>query len=516
MNTFQGDSMAARRAASQMHQQAEVLREKMKKLKSQTEELLTGVDRWEGTGAFLFSLQRDELTTKLDKVATICHQYGAVLFQIADRLYSLEGMRKRLEDVERQLLLMTHVDHYRTPSNAREQAYQSAESSADQQRHDRLTAEASYLRQQIGMYEQRYNKEAEDELSKIRQALPIVGLSTEMTRYWGSYLFDSGHKPVLVDTQFAYGRQGRDRIDYLNETIRMNQTVYDYYKNHPNETGPNGESAEQMMDKAHALMEQGRKQGGTYGVPIIFMHGLFGGTGTFDTMVNRFGGRSMVYTVKDGKVVVTEGENQTGDHPCIQFVFEDGSMSFEDQTAEFTQMMEEVKKEYGTDQVMVVSHSMGGLVTTKYIEDTGGKDVRRFVTLGSPIRGSDDNNDGHTALYHTGGGISVITGIADLFNPALEDLRTDSHAINELYENRGQFSQDTEVFSAIGLAAGNIHGDSIVTPNSARGLKDFADPNQFVSKIYPDSTHGGLHENEQETLDSIHFILYGEKPNGHE
>lgn len=508
--------MAARRAASQMHQQAEILREKMKKLKSQTEELLSGSQAWQGIGASMFSLQRDEIAHRLDKAATACHQYGSELSQIADRLYALQEMRKRLKQLEHELLMLPQSNLYSMGNNSGSQSYHPAQDTADQQRRARLSHDISYLRQQVRTYEAQYDTQAAQGLTNVMKIIPTVGELTGTIREWGSYLFDAGHKPVLVRTTLAQGRQGRDRVVYLNETIRMNQTVYDYYKNHPGETGPSGESADEMMKKARALMEEGRKQGGTYGVPIVFMHGLFGGSSTFDTMVGHFGGRSGVYTVEDGDVRIELGENTTGDNPCIQFVFGDGSMSFDDQTVEFTQMMQKVKAEYETDSVMVVSHSMGGIVTTQYIEETGGEDITRFVTLGSPIKGSDDNNDAHTALYHTGGGVSVVVGIFDLFNPAVLDLRTDSDAIKEMYGKRGQFNQATEVFSAIGMAGGEIHGDTIVTPKSARGLEDYANPSRFTSKVYLDSTHSGLHENEQETVDTINFILYGEKPKGYE
>ena len=51
----------------------------------------------------------------------------------------------------------------------------------------------------------------------------------------------------------------------------------------------------------------------------------------------------------------------------------------------------QAKKDTGSDKVDIVAHSMGGLVTRSYIEQLNNSDVRKFVMLGTPNRGSPES-----------------------------------------------------------------------------------------------------------------------------
>jgi pimeloyl-ACP methyl ester carboxylesterase len=50
--------------------------------------------------------------------------------------------------------------------------------------------------------------------------------------------------------------------------------------------------------------------------------------------------------------------------------------------------VERVRQRTGARQVMVVTHSMGGLVTLAYLRRHGGDAVRRWVAIGAPFAGS--------------------------------------------------------------------------------------------------------------------------------
>lgn len=50
--------------------------------------------------------------------------------------------------------------------------------------------------------------------------------------------------------------------------------------------------------------------------------------------------------------------------------------------------IERLCRECGTQQVIIVAHSMGGLVTRAYLRDYGSQRVARVITLGTPHRGT--------------------------------------------------------------------------------------------------------------------------------
>ncbi|KEO82786.1 hypothetical protein EL26_13640 [Tumebacillus flagellatus] len=486
--------------AHEYSQQAEFLRQKLKSIKNQTQQVQSGVDRWTGPASFAYVLQRETLENHLDRMVLACEQFATTLRQVAERLYGLQSLRDTLKNLERAADRERNFDH----------GFNQPDDQKDYSRYFQLMAECEHYRTLIAQYEHQYETEAETAFSTIKLMIPKVHGLTQYVQSVGTYLFDSNHKPVLARLDFASGRVGRDRVEYLNEAIRMNQVAVKYYKAHPEQTGPNGESAEQMIQQAKALIKEARKQGGTYGVPILFMHGLSGGIGTFSKMVDEMGGFSTIYSVsKSGEMLEpVQGENDSPEHPCIQFVFQDGAMTFDKQTEFYKQMMEQLKKDYDTDTVMVISHSMGGVVTTKYIEETGGDDISRFVTLGSPIRGSDLDDAAQDALQNTPI-VNIFIQLGDVFYPAVENLSSDSKETKQIYTDRGNFNSDIEVLSGYGLAKGR-YGDGVVLPESATALKDFAGEGMFHSIVYPEADHSGLHESDQAIADVLKFILFGE------
>ena len=46
--------------------------------------------------------------------------------------------------------------------------------------------------------------------------------------------------------------------------------------------------------------------------------------------------------------------------------------------------IEEILRATGQEKIVVVAHSMGGLVTRAYMAQVGAKHIARFITLGAP------------------------------------------------------------------------------------------------------------------------------------
>ena len=493
-----------RRLAAQYTQTAELVRRQAMQVKTVREQIASGKDGWAGAGAQAFFRQAEIMVRDLSKAQDAFRRTAMVLQMLA-------AWNDELKDLKRQI---EHLDDRILDIARRGRANMGLVNNYEDSELARLRSERDHLQARLHDSERRYDAEGNRKFDEIAAMAPRIGELLQQLRLAGQTLNGPMLEgaPVMVRARPG-DRKGREKVDYLNDVIRMNQMVKDYYKNNPNAKGPNGESAAMMVKMAHGLMENARSQGGTVGVPIVFMHGLNGGKGTFAEMVTALGGASGVYTYKDGKVRFDAGSNTSGDRPVIQYVFDDGAMSFAQQSKAFGKMTDELKEQYGTDHIMVISHSMGGVITTKYIEDTGGHDVTKLVTLGSPILGSKADAAGH-AVISAIPIISQLERIFDHYQPAYEDLNYGSKAINDIYKHRGGFNPGTEVFSAAGTGAGWL-GDGVVTVDSAFGLRDFAAPDNWTGKIYKDSTHSALHDNPDEIVDSLNFILYGEKPENH-
>lgn len=503
---WKASSSSLRRMAAQYTQTAELIRRQATQVKAVREGVASGKDGWAGAGAQAFFAQAEIMVRDMAKAQNAFMRTAMTLQMMAVWNDDLKSLKRQIE----------HIDDRIMDIARRGRANMGLVNNYGDSELARLRSEREQLQARLHDSERRYDAEGERKFQEIAAMASKIGELQQQLRLAA----ESVHGPFLGGTTAPVmvrvrpgDRKGREKVDYLNDVIRMNQMVKDYYKKNPNAKGPNGESAEMMVKMAHGLMEESRRQGGTVGVPIVFMHGLNGGIGTFSKMVNALGGDSGVYTWKDGEVSYEEGKNTSGDRPVIQYVFDDGAMSFKNQSKAFGKMTDEVKEKYGTEYMMVVTHSMGGVITTKYIEDTGGRDVTKLVTLGSPILGSKADAAGHAVISS----IPLLFGIErafDAFQPAYEDLNYGSGAIRDLYKNRGQFNPGTEVFSAAGTGAGWL-GDGVVTVDSAFGLRDFSNPQNWTGKIYEDSTHSALHDNPEEIVDSLNFILYGEKPENH-
>jgi uncharacterized alpha/beta hydrolase family protein/uncharacterized protein YukE len=509
MSDLEGQSYPIRLLASQFSKQSEEMRQAANQYKSQAEQLTVGGEGWTGQGAQGYLAQADVLVEKMQRAVHAFQLTSSALYQLADRVDAIHAMKNRLAHLKHQYQIEMQAEAYH-------------QGGIVNMHHD-LFVQIHHLEQEIEHTSAQYNKDSARQFQEIARMAPAAGsLLEEMkqaTVLYGPFLTPAV-VPILVHPRPG-DLKGRGRVEYLNEVIMMNRVVHDYYETHPGATGPNGESAEEMCALALAAQNEARTEGGTFGVPIVFMHGLEGDLTTFQKMVDSQGGFSKIYTfTKDGRIVVEDGPNRDADQPLVQYVFEDGAMKFDRQSAAFGKMTEQMKKELSSDYLMVASHSMGGVITTQYIEDSGGDDILRFVTLGSPILGSDIDSTAHKVLnVHkwltlTNPVSQLIHGALDYVEsrfPAVADLQKGSKDNREIWEKRGSFNPNIEVFSGAGRGLGPL-GDGVVMPDSAFGLRYFANPAKFHSKTYEGDNHSQLHDRPEELEDTMNFLRYGEVP----
>ncbi|KEO82768.1 alpha/beta hydrolase [Tumebacillus flagellatus] len=488
--SLSGESYPIRRAASLFSQQSEMIRTSKKQLKSNTAQLFQGPLAWKGTAAQAYEEMMQLTDSDLDIWVSAYQRTSSALYLLADRLDALNGMRHRLAQLEDEIYWMSQQNPEGCGS---------------------LFSETSNLRARIQEEERQTNNDLTREFQAILYSIPNAHtLGDHIQQIANSRFFGNGNAPSVVGVQ-SVRYQGEQLVEYLNDTILMNQSVIDYYNDHPEAVGPHGESAEEMKALAFQNQEEARRRGGTHGVPVVFMHGLEGGVGTFKTMADDFGGASIIYTyTRDGKVNVEYGENQSTDRPVVQFVFEDGSMTFENQEKAYELMAARAEADAHTKHMIVVSHSMGGIVSTKYILDTGGEDVSKLVTLASPIGGSKVDEYAMVGMDFTPGGILGNAVIGKWF-PAINNLRSDSNPIHELYKDRTDFNPDTQVFSAGGRAYGPF-GDGVVLPDSAAKLKEFTSDDQFSWKMYDELNHSDMHEDPEVREDVYQYVYEGKVP----
>jgi uncharacterized alpha/beta hydrolase family protein len=217
----------------------------------------------------------------------------------------------------------------------------------------------------------------------------------------------------------------------------------------------------------------------------VFIHGYKGTHLSFQSMLNRFqneyhwGKKVLICNVtNDGRLLLSEQASfNKKDHIFIQVVFEDNRASFEDTAFWLSKVMSTLKSKYGMEEVNLVGHSMGGIISTKFLEDYGGKPeypkVTKLITIGSPFLGL--NNPSYLATN---------------WGAAKYDLMPKSSALQELIRKRGYFPEETRAYAIAGT------GDQLVTVNSALSLKKIVPKSHYKEAIIEDNqiNHSGLHE----------------------
>ena len=106
------------------------------------------------------------------------------------------------------------------------------------------------------------------------------------------------------------------------------------------------------------------------GLPVLLVHGIYCNAGVWHVMARRLRRRGIanLHAVN----------------------LEPPLASIDDFAARLAQRVEEVCRATGSDRVVLLAHSMGGLVSRAYIAKLGGaRRVARLVTVGSPHHGSE-------------------------------------------------------------------------------------------------------------------------------
>jgi uncharacterized alpha/beta hydrolase family protein len=221
--------------------------------------------------------------------------------------------------------------------------------------------------------------------------------------------------------------------------------------------------------------------------PTIFVHGYKGTFNSFNGMLNRFeydyhwGHRVLICKVTKNGHLFVHGHIPDGNHRMfIQVIFENNRASFQDTSHWLSEVMLFLKKRYGIDNVNIVGHSMGGIISTKFLLDHGNQfrypRVEKLVTIGSPFLGID-----HSSYFKVNSG------------PAAVDLKPGSKALRKLWEKSKHFPPGVKVLAIAGK------GDQVVNVSSALSIRKMVPPKNYQQKIVENMqvTHSGLHESRE-------------------
>jgi uncharacterized alpha/beta hydrolase family protein len=219
--------------------------------------------------------------------------------------------------------------------------------------------------------------------------------------------------------------------------------------------------------------------------PTVFVHGYKGTYNSFKTMLDRFenqhgwGQKTLEISVSASGSVRYIGAlpKYPTSPPLVQVIFEDNRASLDKQAIWLENAMKLLHHQFNVPTVNIVAHSMGGLASTKYIENTSDDSfvpkTNKFITIATPFQGvTKESYD------------QINTGAAVI------DLKPESRALKKLYINRSSISSEVKVLSIAGS------GDDVVNVQSALGSRSLFEKNPFQSKIVydPSISHSGLHE----------------------
>ncbi|PAV30595.1 hypothetical protein CIL05_05695 [Virgibacillus profundi] len=230
------------------------------------------------------------------------------------------------------------------------------------------------------------------------------------------------------------------------------------------------------------------------GQPTVFVHGYKGTSNSFGYMLNRFenkynwGNKALVYHVSSTGKIRQYNLNKGKEAPTfVQVIFENNRASFKDSTKWLASVLKHMKENYFIDSVNLVGHSMGGLVSFKYLTDYNGVEypnVNKLITIGSPFDGIYSTE--YFYVHRDAGAM---------------DLKPDSAALQLLRKN--PFPKDVDVLS-IGST-----GDTVAVPESVQTLRTIIPRNQLQEIMIENEKlgHSALHENKH--VDKlIHSFLW--------
>ncbi|WP_164908531.1 alpha/beta fold hydrolase [Halobacillus litoralis] len=225
--------------------------------------------------------------------------------------------------------------------------------------------------------------------------------------------------------------------------------------------------------------------------PTLFIHGYKGGPRSFQTMIDRmqsleWGKKQMViYVASDGDLTIQGGIQQSRT-PFIQVLFENNRASINSQTHWLEGIMQRLKYDYEIQQVNIIGHSMGGLISANYLlnaqEFTAPK-VEKLAVIASPFKG-----------------ISKEGYFKSNYGEATTDLQPKSEALVQMIEKKNQFPPHVDVLAIAGIinkeAPEQLHWDGLVHASSVKGLQDIVPFGQYQEEMVynKQASHSGLHE----------------------
>lgn len=225
------------------------------------------------------------------------------------------------------------------------------------------------------------------------------------------------------------------------------------------------------------------ESGNQYKDPVLFVHGFKGTARSFSTMIARFeergwGERALTMNVtRTGKLLVRE-EPFSSERPAfIQVIFENNRSSFDATSTALAAVMQVLKNDYGMERVKIVGHSMGGIVSVKFLQELYDPALHpvtsQLVTIGSPFNG-----------------VSGGRWFTQNHGPAVYDLMPGSPALAKIASNHNRFPSETDVLNIAGT------GDQVTPLQSALSLKGIVPEDQYRADVLYDKTidHSGLHE----------------------
>lgn len=234
------------------------------------------------------------------------------------------------------------------------------------------------------------------------------------------------------------------------------------------------------------LPEQAKSQQSSSSA-TVFVHGYKGTYNSFGNMLERFehqynwGNKALIYRVsRDGKIRVYNMNKGKTEPVFIQVIFDNNRASFDDGAKWLAKVLQHMKQHYQIDHVNIVGHSMGGLISVKYMEeyqdDSKHPTTNKLITIGSPFDGI------YNQLYFQ-------------YNqdPAATDLKPNSAALQLLRLTKQAIPEDLQVLS-IGST-----GDLIARPKSVKALRMIIPKDQLQTVMIQNKAlgHSDLHENER-------------------
>lgn len=228
-------------------------------------------------------------------------------------------------------------------------------------------------------------------------------------------------------------------------------------------------------------------------VPTLFIHGYSGGPSSFGGMIARFENAGVAK--KELRLTVTPaGEVQEAgslsgqkNNPMIQVLFEDNQNNEWQQTEWIKSCLVYLQEKYGTREVKIVGHSMGGVSTLRYLATYGASSdlpkVQKFAAIGAPFN----------EFLDTQSGQSIDQLLAN--GPAERSARYQDYL--ELAE---QIPKETSILLIGGKINQQESGDGTVPLTSAlsvaRLLMNNGNPVQTQIVTGENAHHSQLHENE--------------------